>query len=122
MMMCSHGVRTVPFAEGLRLGADQKDGVLYLSLESTNVWRGRLCFDRPRVEHAAAKIDWARINEMPRWFVARPERTYAVAIDGETTIVSGRRLIEGLELSVERGQRRRIRVAVSEAERDQGGT
>jgi len=74
MMLCSQGVRALPFAEGLRLGAVQRGGELFLTFESEAAWEGRLLFDGPRTQHKGATLDWARINEMPQWFVVRPER------------------------------------------------
>lgn len=115
MMLCSQGVRTVPSAEGLCLGAVQRDGALLLSLESRGDWRGRLCFAPPRDEHRAATIDWARINEMPQWFVVRPEAKYVVTIDGgPPAVLSGRELIRGVEMSSGPGQLRQIRVTPAE--------
>ena len=112
MMLCSQGVRTAPFVEGLCLGAIQREGVLLLSLESKTNWRGRLRFDPPRDEHRGATIDWARINEMPQWFVARPGATYAVTIDGgKPALFRGQELIRGIEASSGPGHSRQIRVA-----------
>jgi hypothetical protein len=111
MMLCSGGVRAVPFAEGLRLGAVEKEGELFLMLEADATWRVRLCFDGPRAEHKGATINWARINEMPRWFVVRPERKYTVVLDsGEPAIVAGERLIRGLQVALGPKGLRRIRV------------
>lgn len=101
MMLCSQGVRTVPFIEGLRLGGIQKDGKLYLSLESEKEWTGKLCFDSPRTEHKAATINWARINMMPQWFVARPDKKYSISIFGaEPKVVDGQKLIDGIEMNI----------------------
>ncbi len=76
MMLNSQGVRAIPFDEGVQLGAVQQNNVLYLSLESETGWEGKLYFDHPRNEHQAAKIHWARINEMPQWFVVNPQQHY----------------------------------------------
>lgn len=105
MMVCTQGVRTVPFAEGLRLGGIQKEETLYLSVESDKDWNGRLCFDGPRTEHKAATLNWARINMMPQWFVARPGKKYNVTVFGEKTmVVDGQDLIDGLPVRVVPGQ------------------
>jgi hypothetical protein len=101
----------LPFAEGVRLGGVQTGSGLLLSLDADSAWRGRLCFDGPRTEHRAATIDWARLNEMPQWFVARPEQRYSVIVDeAEPTIVSGTRLIGGLPMDVRPGEPRRIQI------------
>ena len=36
-------------------------------------WRGKLIFDVPRCEYPMGRFDGTRLNEMPQWFVARPE-------------------------------------------------
>ena len=110
-MLCSQGVRALPFAEGLRLGAIERDGVLFLTVESDAAWDGKLLFDGPRAEHKAATLDWARINEMPQWFVARPDRSYAVTLDdAEPKTLAGSALLRGLRLRVETGATRRIHI------------
>ena len=113
MMLNSQGVRTAPFVEGLRLGGVQKDGTLYLSLNNSRseAWKGLLRFDWPRNEGKAGVINWSRINEYPQWFTVRPQESYMVIIDDKPAIkVSGKELIEGLEMEVTPEQNRRIRV------------
>jgi len=111
MMFCSQGVRTVPFAEGLRLGGVGTGDELLLALETDTAWRGKLCFDGPRTEHKVTTIDWARLNEMPQWFVARPDKRYSVTIDGAPpTVVDGKQLIQGLPIDAAPGTPRKIRI------------
>jgi hypothetical protein len=111
MLLCSRGVRAVPCPNGLRLGGTQRDDRLYLSVSSEGNYCGRLVFDRPRNEHPTATIDWARINDMPAWFVVRPEREYSVRFDGgEPTMIAGKKLINGIEISISGGQALRIEV------------
>jgi hypothetical protein len=111
MMLCAQGVRAVPFIAGLRLGGIQSNGSLYLTLDSDAEWSGKICFDSPRVSQKAARIDWARINEMPQWFVARPKQKYAVSFLGsDSDVMDGQKLIGGLELAVTPGQIQRILV------------
>jgi hypothetical protein len=113
MTLCSQGVRTIPFAEGLRLGGIRQGGTLFLAVESERPWKGRLCFDGPRNEHAGAKSDWARVNEVPQWFVVQPKRRYQVVCDSINQIeVQGQQLINGLEMGVRPGKVRKIRVQV----------
>jgi hypothetical protein len=114
-MLASQGVRCVPFAEGLRLGGVTCDGGLHLTLESDRPWRGRLVFDGPRCEYPTAHLDWARINEMPQWFVVRPERTYLVTMDNEPPRpIAGAALMAGLESACEGDSARQIRVQLDE--------
>lgn len=112
MMLQSQGVRAVPFQEGLRLGAVQKDGALYLVLRSDTPWQGALCFDAPRGVGRAATLDWARINEMPAWFVVRGRDDYVVRVDGETPETRpGRQLAAGYPVELAAGGTLRLRVA-----------
>jgi hypothetical protein len=111
MMFCSRGVRAVPCPDGLRLGGVQLGDRLFLSISSDDDYRGRLFFDRPRNEYPTATIDWARINEMPAWFVVRSKRNYSVRFDdGEPAAILGRTLINGIEVSVDAGRTLRIEV------------
>jgi hypothetical protein len=46
-------------------------------------------------------IDWARINEMPQWYLVRPENEYSVTIgDQPPRSLSGQELIDGLAVDV----------------------
>lgn len=112
MMVCSQGIRAVPFQKGLGCGAIQvASGELWLVVSSEAAWKGRLCFDWPRNEFPAGVIDWARIVEMPQWYVVRPERNYRVTIDASPArILPGSELIRGLELSLSAGLKVRMRV------------
>jgi len=111
MLLCSQGVRCAPFVEGLRLGAVRDGERLFLTLQTDSEWHGKLLFDGPRTKHKAATVDWARINEMPQWFVAQPEKRYVLTLDTAAPItVSGRELIAGVKISATPGQLHRIRV------------
>ena len=109
MMMCSQGVRILPFVEGIGAGGvTQGDGLL-LALTAKSDWAGRVCFDRPRGEFPTANIDWARLNEMPQWFVVRPHADYLVTIDkGSPKQLTGRQLIDGLRIEVGANVPRRV--------------
>ncbi|MBN2577656.1 MAG: hypothetical protein JXB10_01525 [Pirellulales bacterium] len=109
MMLQSQGVRAVPYQEGLGCGAVRTDGVLRLVVQSKDAWSGRLCFDGPRNEYPLATIDWARINEIPQWYVVRKEKEYQLTLDDEPpTVVSGADLIDGRKISIKPGQSRKI--------------
>ena len=111
MMMCSQGVRMLPFVEGIGAGGvPQGDGLL-LALTAKSAWTGRVCFDRPRGEFLTANIDWARLNEMPRWFVVRPVEDYLVTVDNAPpNRISGQQLIDGLRIKIGANGARRISV------------
>lgn len=109
MMLQSQGVRAVPHQDGLACGAVRSNGGLDLLVRSEKAWLGRLCFDRPRNEYPLATIDWARINEMPQWYVVEPRAVYEVGVDGAApTRVSGESLIRGLEIKLDASQLHRI--------------
>jgi len=111
MMACSQGVRHVPFQEGLRIGAMPFSDGLVLSLESEKPYRGKLRFDWPRCVYPTGTLDWARLNEMPQWFVVEPDRKYIVTLNGEQeSVVLGKELIDGLSIAVEPGAVRTVRV------------
>lgn len=109
MMLQSQGVRAVPYRSGLGCGAVSAGGDLRISLRSKDAWSGRLSFDGPRNEHAGATIDWARINEMPQWYVVRPEARYTVVVDGGSPReMAGAELIAGLPVELKAGGETRI--------------
>jgi hypothetical protein len=109
MMLCSQGVRHDPFQLDVSVGAVQRDGELLLSVQSDTPYRGTLRFDGPRTEFGGVEIDWARINEMPQWYVVRPEKAYVVTVGaGADQILRGRELIDGFPVDVVPGKPLRI--------------
>lgn len=88
---------------------------MHPEISADGLWRGSLYFDGPRNEYPTATVDWARINEMPQWFVVRPEKQYQVVIDANpATAVPGQRLLDGLAIQVTPGHPRRIVVQAAE--------
>lgn len=115
MMLASAGVRAVPFQEGLRLGAVVRDGELLLRVASEAGYRGRLCFDSPRTPRAATPIDWARINEMPGWYVVEPGSRYQLRLDAAAAQqVDGRQLAEGWPIELPPGGATKVVVRPSD--------
>lgn len=109
MMLQSRGIRAVPFVAGLGCGAISDQGGLCIVVTSKSAWSGRLLFDGPRNAAGPVAVDWARINEMPQWFVVRPELEYVLQIDGEDTrSVAGTELIGGVRLELPAGRTKRI--------------
>ncbi len=112
MMLQSQGVRASPFGQGVELGAVRRGEELLLALRAEQAWEGRLVFDGPRTEYPTVTIDWARINEMPQWFVVRPRHKYRVQIDDAVpTVRAGSELLAGLPLRVDPQAPRTVRVA-----------
>ena len=111
MMLCSQGLRALPYTEGLAIGALQRGHDLMVSVEAPSAWTGKLLFDGPRTVHKAATIDWARLNEMPQWFVAQPTTHYAVSINGAPPVaMTGAQLLAGLPIALTPNTPRRIRI------------
>ena len=89
---------------------------LVLTLQSEAAYKGRLRFDGPRCVYPTGSLDWARLNEMPAWFVVQPAEEYVVGLDGDTEkTVLGRELIDGVSVTVEPGEVRIIRVRRGDA-------
>ncbi len=102
MMLCSQGVRAVPFQPGVGVGALQQNGTLLLTVRSDAPYSGKLCFDGPRTEYRQAAIDWARINEMPQWYVVRPEAEYSVTVGRQPPRrLPGRQLLDGIAIEMD---------------------
>ena len=56
-------------------------------------------------------IDWARINEMPQWYLVRPENEYSVTIGAQPPrSLSGQELIDGLAVDVVPGKPLKVHV------------
>ena len=109
MMVCSQGVRILPFVEGIGAGGvPQGDGLL-LALKAKSAWTGTVCFDRPRGVFPTANIDWARLNEMPQWFVVQPHGDYRVTVDNKAPKrITGRQLIDGLRIEIGANDLKRV--------------
>jgi hypothetical protein len=109
MMLQSQGVRAIPYQDGVECGAVRSGDSLHLLVRTREPWTGRLCFDRPRNVHPLATMDWARINEMPQWYVVEPGAEYAVSVDdAAASRRSGESLIGGIELEMAAGAAHRI--------------
>ena len=104
MMACSQGVRHEPFQAGLRIGGMPFGDGLVLSLESPRPYQGKLRFERPRGVYPAGTLDWARLNEMPEWFIVEPDKKYIVTLNTSQEMVTlGKELIDGLSVGLKPG-------------------
>jgi len=111
MMLQSQGVRAVPYQDGLGCGAVRSHNGLRVFVRSEKAWSGRLCFDQRRNAYPLATIDWARVNEMPQWFVVDPASVYEVRMDeADSAHLQGETLIRGIELTLAAGRQHRIEV------------
>jgi hypothetical protein len=118
-MLCSQGVRAEPFAKGVQVGAIQQDGSLYLTALCDESWNGKLIFDGPRTRFPAATLDWARLNEMPQWFVADPDQSYTVRVNDEAAKTeTGASLSAGLPVRLNPNTLVKILITPKGAERE----
>jgi hypothetical protein len=100
------GVTARPWRPDLKLGAAQRDGKLYVTIQSDWPWEGKLIFDSPR-HKTTMKMpeDYPRINQFPEWFTVQPKRTYVVDHGEKTQHVQGSALSEdGLQLKKDSDQ------------------
>jgi hypothetical protein len=111
MMLCSQGVRHTPPQTGVEVGAVRRDDELFLTVQSHTRYLGAISFDGRRVYHGEMTIDWARINEKPRWWVVQPEEKYSLHIVGKPPdVLEGQELIHGFPIDVDCDEPLRIRV------------
>jgi hypothetical protein len=102
----SQGVTASPWSEQLYLGAiPMKNGIL-VSMVSDTDWKGVIQFDKPRHQTIfQLPIDYPRINQLPEWFTVQTEEKYKVTFPfGKSSeTFSGKALMEGIEISLEKG-------------------
>ena len=55
-------------------------------------------------------LDYARVNEIPAWYVVDPASRYGVTLDGRKYVQTGQELIDGLDVTATGGKPVRIRV------------
>jgi hypothetical protein len=114
----SKGITLQPWRDDCRLGAEQREGAIYISLSTEFPWQGKVIFDMPRHRtHLHLPMDYPRINQFPEWFTVEAERKYIVYIGSreDRNSYSGRELSDGLTLQSEPGSE--LRLIVIEARR-----
>jgi hypothetical protein len=87
--------------DGVRLGAHRVGDRLYVSLESTEPWRGRLCFDFARHRRVMnLQRNYVRVNEWPEWYTVDENALYTVrGAAGREQVVTGSDLKDGLDVA-----------------------
>ena len=131
MKLQSNGVRTVlqhalmhtrgtiarPWRQDLHLGACETDAGLVVVMKADHAWSGILVIDKPRHRlDMGFRKDWPRMNTMPEWFTADPEKNYIVtdlATDTKTTH-TGAELHAGLRLTLEPGTEKQLVIGATE--------
>jgi hypothetical protein len=103
----TQGVHCTPWRGDLKIGAEMKNGKLYIALSSENAWQGKLIFDYIRhKEILHLPIDYPRINQFPEWFTVSREKKYEF-IDcnkKKKTQLSGLGLKNGIEVNTTGGE------------------
>jgi hypothetical protein len=103
-LLKTRGTTPRPWRHDLRLGAEQLEDTLYISLSADWPWDGKVLIDRPRhKDYLHMPVDYPRINQFPEWFTAESDKQYSVDIEGqEQRVMQGKELIEGLEIRMDK--------------------
>jgi hypothetical protein len=103
----TQGVHCFPWHEDLKIGAEFKNGKLYIALSSENAWQGKMIFDYERhKEILHLPIDYPRINQFPEWFTVSREKKYEFTNFSKKTKtrISGIELRNGIQMNLRRGE------------------
>jgi hypothetical protein len=84
-------------------GAELSKGKMYLTISSTNDWKGKLIFGKA-MHHANLNlpINYPRINQFQEWYPVNAEKMYRITDTKtrKTNIVSGQDLLKGYDISI----------------------
>jgi hypothetical protein len=109
----SQGVRLHPWEPGAMLGAVPDGACLSVAIATGRDWQGRVIFDAPRHRlHLGLPLDYPRLNAWPEWFATEPGHLFRVddSDGGATGVRDGASLSEGVDLRLEAGAERHLRV------------
>jgi hypothetical protein len=104
----SQGLTVDAWDEKLNLGAEYRNGMLYVSVSCEHGWSGKIKFDTPRWrEKMHMPLDYPRINQFQQWFSVEAENNYLVTFfpSGESKKYTGRELITGLHVNIKPGEK-----------------
>lgn len=113
----SQGTYVQPWNKEIQLGAERQGDTLFIALNSSIPWEGKLFFDQAR--HSTSMnlpIDWPRINQFPEWFTVDPEHVYQwieVQKDRSQTL-EGETLINGVQLTLAAEENKYLMIVVRE--------
>jgi hypothetical protein len=116
----TQGTNLQPWRNDLKIGAEMKNGKLYLALSADQEWQGKLVFDFKRhAENMHFPIDYPRINQFPEWFTIDSGKSYSVvstdsAIKG---LIAGKDLLNGLPVVINPGEKLLIQVEEKASEK-----
>ena len=103
----TQGIHCSPWREDLKMGAEMKNGKLYIAVSAENPWEGKLIFDFNRHrEILHLPMDYPRINQFPEWFTVSGEKKYAFTNFSKKTRtrLSGMELRNGIPLNLGGGE------------------
>jgi hypothetical protein len=100
-LMKTQGCYLENWRDGLRLGAHRMGNRLYLSLDASRSWRGKLHFDFARHRRVLNfDRDYVRLNEWPEWFTVDENTLYTMQSPrGHIRVLLGSELKEGVPVS-----------------------
>ena len=99
----TQGVRLEPWRADLAFGAVEKNGVLYIAIQSDWPWRGKILFDRPRHrDYFNLPSDYPRINQFPEWYTVDEKSDYAMKLNHSNAVnLSGENLLQGTRIETD---------------------
>jgi hypothetical protein len=107
----SQGLTAAPYDANIELGAVQQPAGLHISLHSAKGYQGKIRFDQARHKILfKLPLDWPRINQFPEWFSVDPAADYEIhdVKTGGRTPSTGKSLIEGLPVTIQAGETKRL--------------
>jgi hypothetical protein len=106
----SKGTYLQPWIPEIKLGAEMAGDTLYIAVQSSVPWEGKLHFDKARHETGLnMPIDWPRINQFSEWYTVKPNQKYHLTeLQESSQEVEGESLIEGMELTLEANETKRF--------------
>jgi rhamnogalacturonyl hydrolase YesR len=107
----TRGLTVRPWNTGVRFGAVQAKNTLYVTMRAETEWSGRLLFDKQRHKvNLHLPMDYPRLNQFPEWFTTQADQHYTVRniTAGGESVLTGRQLQAGIELSLKPGAEVRL--------------
>lgn len=107
LMYClwkTQGLTIEPWRKDVIIGANYKNGILYIALEADTDWEGTLHFGAERHQTILnMPQDYPRINQFPEWFTCMEQGRYLIDHKKDKTI-TGEILGEGLDIRLKKNR------------------
>ena len=104
----SQGLTADEWDENLFLGAESRNGILFVSVSCETGWSGKIKFDTPKWrDKMHLPVDYPRINQFQQWFTVEPGNNYEITYipSGKKKKFTGRELVNGLFISLKPGEK-----------------